>query len=162
CPTGTIQPAIAQAGVEGFWTPVVVPRRGGCEFACTRCGEVCPTGAITRLVTARKTGYDGKPPVSIGTAFVDRGRCLPWAMATPCIVCEEMCPTDPKAIWLEPVVEKDRRGAPVAVKRPLVEPARCVGCGLCEAKCPVGEEAAIRVSSVGETRDPLNRMLLGA
>lgn len=162
CPTGTIQPALAQAGVEGFWTPVVVPRRGGCEFACTRCGEVCPTGAIGRLTTARKTGYDGKPPVSIGTAFVDRGRCLPWAMATPCIVCEEMCPTDPKAIWLEPVVEKDRRGAPIRVQRPLVEPARCVGCGLCEAKCPVGEAAAIRVSSVGETRDPLNRMLLGA
>lgn len=162
CPTGTIVPALSQAGVEGFWTPVVVPRLGGCEFACTRCGEVCPTGAISRLTTARKTGYDGKAPVSIGTAFVDRGRCLPWAMATPCIVCEEMCPTDPKAIWLEAVDEKDRRGTPVKVKRPLVEPARCVGCGLCEAKCPVGEEAAIRVASVGETRDPLNRMLLGS
>jgi ferredoxin len=43
-----------------------------------------------------------------------------------------------------------------------VEASRCVGCGICEHRCPVGEQAAIRVSSVGETRDPLNRMLLGS
>jgi MauM/NapG family ferredoxin protein len=160
CPTGTIQPALAQAGVEGFWTPVVVPRRGGCELACTRCGHVCPTGAIAPLEAARKAGYDGGPPVRIGTAFVDRGRCLPWAMSKPCIVCEEMCPTDPKAIWLERVDEPGRDGERVALARPRVDPARCVGCGLCENRCPVGEEAAIRVSSVGESRDPLNRMIL--
>lgn len=162
CPTGAIQPAITQAGFEGFWSPVVVPRRGGCELACTRCGEVCPTGAIERLTAARKTGYDGGEPVRIGTAFVDRGRCLPWAMATPCIVCEEMCPTDPKAIWFERIDATRRDGSTVALQRPLVDPQRCVGCGLCENRCPVGEAAAIRVSSVGESRDPLNRMLLGA
>jgi len=162
CPTGAIQPAIAQAGVEGFWTPVVVPRQGGCEFACTRCGEVCPTGAIAEIGTARKTGYDGRAPVRIGTAFVDRGRCLPWAMGTPCIVCEEMCPTDPKAIWFESTEDPGRDGRGRKLQRPRVEPARCVGCGLCENRCPVGAEAAIRVSSVGESRDPLNRMILGA
>jgi MauM/NapG family ferredoxin protein len=159
CPTGAIQPAIAEAGVEGFWTPVVVPRRGWCEFACTRCGEVCPSGAIARLDPARKTGYDGKAPVRIGTAFVDRGRCLPWAMHTPCIVCEEMCPTDPKAIWFEEANEVGRDGTPVHLQRPMVDATRCVGCGICENKCPVGEDAAIRVSSVGETRDPLNQLL---
>jgi MauM/NapG family ferredoxin protein len=162
CPTGAIQPALGQAGVEGFWTPVVVPRRGGCEFACTRCGEACPTGAIAALAAARKTGYDGRTPVRIGTAFVDRGRCLPWAMGTPCIVCEEMCPTDPKAVWLDTVEERTREGRPVRLQRPRVDAARCVGCGICENRCPVGEEAAIRVSAVGESRDPLNRMLLGA
>ena len=162
CPTGAIQPALAVAGVEGFWTPVVVPRRGGCEFACTRCGEVCPTKAILPLAPARKTGYDGRPPVRIGTAFVDRGRCLPWATQIPCIVCEEMCPTDPKAVILVRTEERRPDGTAVALAKPQVEPARCVGCGICENRCPVGEEAAIRVSSVGETRAPLNRMLLGA
>jgi MauM/NapG family ferredoxin protein len=161
CPTGALQPAIAQAGVEGFWSPVLVPRRGWCEFACVRCGEVCPTQAISRLTAARKTGYDGKPPVSIGTAFIDRGRCLPWAMSTPCIVCEEMCPTDPKAIWFEVADEPARDGASRRLQRPRVDAAKCVGCGICENKCPVGEEAAVRVASVGETRDPLNRLLVG-
>jgi polyferredoxin len=162
CPTGAIQPALGQAGLEGFWTPVVVPRRGGCELACTRCGEICPTGAIARLTASRKTGYDGRPAVSIGTAFFDRGRCLPWANQIPCIVCEEMCPTDPKAITL--VVSDERRpdGTPVRLQRPQVVPSLCVGCGLCENRCPVGEQAAIRVSSVGESRDPLNRMILGS
>jgi ferredoxin len=42
-----------------------------------------------------------------------------------------------------------------------VVPSLCVGCGICENRCPVGELAAIRVSSVGETRDPLNRMIMG-
>lgn len=163
CPTNALHPALGQAGLEGFWSPVLVPRRGACELACTRCGQVCPTGAIARLAPERKTGYDGKPPVRIGTAFVDRGRCLPWAMQTPCIVCEEVCPTDPKAVWLEVAEERPRGGeAVVSLQRPRVEASRCVGCGQCENKCPVGEEAAIRVSSVGESRDPLNRMLVGA
>lgn len=161
CPTNALHPAIGNAGVEGFWTPVLIPRRGWCEFACTRCGEVCPTGAITALTPARKTGYDGGEPVRIGTAFIDQGRCLPWAMAIPCIVCEEMCPTSPKAIRLEEVQEEDHHGRPIRLQRPRVVPERCVGCGICEHRCPVGELAAIRVSSVGESRDPLNRLLAG-
>ena len=160
CPTHALHPTIGSAGVEGFWTPVLIPRRGWCEFACVRCGEVCPTGAITELTAARKTGYDGGPPVRIGTAFIDHGRCLPWAMSTPCIVCEEMCPTSPKAIWLEEVVETARDGRPLRLQRPRVEPVLCVGCGICEHRCPVGELAAIRVTSVGESRDPLNRMVV--
>ena len=160
CPTGFIQPAVAQAGVEGFWTPVVDPRRGWCEYTCVRCGEVCPTGAIARLTPERKIGLDGQPAVSIGTAFVHRGRCLPWAMDTPCIVCEEMCPTDPKAIWLEPITAHRPGGSDIPLQRPHVDPVRCIGCGICENRCPVGAEAAIRITSVGETRDPLNRLLL--
>jgi formate hydrogenlyase subunit 6/NADH:ubiquinone oxidoreductase subunit I len=132
-----------------------------CVRTLRELGEVCPTGAIASLTATRKTGYDGGPPVRIGTAFVDRGRRLPWAMATPCIVCEEMCPTDPKAIWFERVNEAARDGRMVVLQRPRLDPARCVGCGLCENRCPVGAEAAIRVTSVGESSDPLNRMLLG-
>jgi ferredoxin len=45
-----------------------------------------------------KNEFASKGPVRMGTAFVDHGRCLPWAMDKPCIVCQENCPVSPKAI----------------------------------------------------------------
>jgi polyferredoxin len=155
CPTAALQPALGEAGVEGLWSPVLVPRLGWCEPGCTLCGEVCPTGAIQTLTAATK-GWTppSEDPVRIGTAFFDRGRCLPWAMDRPCIVCQEVCPTAPKAIWLEDVVVQGRDGQPVRLQRPHLEPGDCVGCGLCEAKCPLPDIAAVRVSRAGESRDP--------
>ncbi|HHQ47476.1 MAG TPA: 4Fe-4S binding protein, partial [Acidobacteria bacterium] len=95
CPTGALVPDLGRTGVDGLFTPVLVPRRGWCEPSCTRCGEVCPSRAIATLTPREKQAINGPAKVVIGTAFVDRGRCLPWAMDTPCIVCEEMCPTSP-------------------------------------------------------------------
>jgi len=162
CPTGAIQPSVGEAGIEALWTPVVVPRRGWCEPSCTLCGRVCPSGAIAPLSAEEKgwtrpEGYG----VRIGTAFLDRGRCLPWGMATPCIVCEEVCPTTPKAVRLEEASAPDPRGRTVRLQRPSVDPAACVGCGLCEAKCPVADRAAIRISRAGESRSPQSTFLLG-
>ena len=48
CPNNALQPALSQAGLEGLWTPVLVPRIGYCETSCVLCSQVCPTGAITR------------------------------------------------------------------------------------------------------------------
>jgi ferredoxin len=61
----------------------------------------------------------GQPPIKIGTAFYDHGRCLPWSMQTPCIVCEEFCPTSPKAIWVEEVDApvRDSKPGPTASRR---------------------------------------------
>ncbi|RKZ10603.1 hypothetical protein DRQ50_14340 [bacterium] len=47
----------------------------------------------------------------------------------------------------------------MTLQRPVIIPELCTGCGLCENRCPVGGQAAIRVSSVGESRDPRNQML---
>ena len=113
-----------------------VPRSGPCDPHCTRCGEVCPTGAIASITADDRRGSDGREPIRIGTAFYDRGRCLPWAMNTPCIVCEEMCPTSPKAIWLEATTVWARDGRAVEVQQPFVDPELCTGCGLCERACP--------------------------
>jgi len=159
CPTNVIGSDLGTTGVEGLFTPVLNMRRGWCEPSCTRCGEVCPTEALTPLLPEVKQAVGGPAEVRIGTAFLDRGRCLPWGMATPCIVCEEMCPTSPKAIWLQTVDVRRGDGALVTVQQPHIDPELCTGCGLCENRCPVGEEAAIRVFSVGESRDPDNRML---
>ena len=103
CPTNVIQPAGFDGGVEGLWTPTLNFRIGssGCQLNCIACGYVCPTAAIRPLTLDEKLGknnYAAVGPVRIGTAFIDRGRCLPWAMETPCIVCQENCPVSPKAI----------------------------------------------------------------
>ncbi|MCG7851795.1 MAG: 4Fe-4S binding protein, partial [Methanosarcinaceae archaeon] len=83
------------------------------------------------------------------------------AHATPCIVCEEVCPTPKKAIWLEEVVVKDREGNAVTVKQPHIDLDLCIGCGICEAKCPVGAQAAVYVTNIGESRSKTNQLLLG-
>lgn len=153
CPTSALQPAMGEAGPEGLYTPVLVPRRGWCEPSCTLCGYVCPTGAIRPLLPEEKGWTRPEAEgIRIGTAFFDLGRCLPWGPAIPCIVCQEVCPTSPKAIWLEPVEVPARDGRLVRLQRPHMDPARCVGCGLCEAKCPVSDLAAVRVTRVGESR----------
>ncbi|MCP4678310.1 MAG: 4Fe-4S binding protein [Deltaproteobacteria bacterium] len=159
CPNNAIHPALDEAGIEGLWTPVLVPRIGYCEPTCTLCTQVCPTGAIRSVTEKQKTGLEGSEMVRIGTAFIDRGRCLPWATGTPCIVCEEFCPISPKAIWFKEE-ETDVRGERVKLKYPSVDPVQCNGCGACEFVCPVHDKAAIRVSAVGESRSPSHELLL--
>ena len=164
CPNNALQPALGEAGLEGLWTPVMVPRIGYCETSCVLCSQVCPTGAIWEISTKEKgwaTGNNiGIKPISLGTAFIDRGRCLAWAMATPCIVCEEWCPTSPKAIYLRPAEVSDAAGNLKQVKQPFIDPQHCVGCGACEYACPVQDRAAIYVTSVGESRSRTNQILL--
>jgi polyferredoxin/ferredoxin len=116
CPTNVIMPAGLDRGVEQLWTPVLNFRIGtsGCQLNCVACGHVCPTAAIRPLTLDEKHGtgaFADKGPLRIGTAFVDRGRCLPWAMDTPCIVCQENCPVTPKAIFVREIHTPLRGGA---------------------------------------------------
>ena len=164
CPNNALQPAFTEAGIEGLWTPVLVPRLGYCETSCVLCSQVCPTGAIWEI-TAKEKGWavdvtGASKPIRIGTAFYDRGRCLPWAMATDCIVCEEWCPTSPKAIYFRPTEVIDAAGNIKEVKQPYLDPAHCVGCGACEHACPVQDRPAVYVTSVGESRSRTNQILL--
>ena len=154
CITNGLQPTLLETGPEGIWSPRLIPRIGYCEYRCTLCGQVCPSGAIKRLPLEEKV------KVKLGLAMIDKGRCLPYAHATPCIVCEEVCPTPKKAIWLEEVVVKDRNGNAVTVKQPHIDLDLCIGCGICEAKCPVGAQAAVYVTNIGESRSKTNQLLL--
>jgi len=164
CPNNALHPTLTEAGLEGLWTPVLVPRTGYCEASCVLCSQVCPTGAIWEI-TPREKGWtvelsaDTKP-VKLGIAFYDRGRCLPWAMATECIVCEEWCPTSPKAIYLRQAEVVDAKGKIKQVKQPYLDPSLCVGCGACEYACPVQDRPAVYVTSIGESRSRTNQILL--
>ncbi|MBE3072165.1 MAG: 4Fe-4S binding protein [Acidobacteria bacterium] len=171
CPNNALHPSLAEGGLEALWTPVLVPRVGYCEPNCVLCSQVCPTGAIWEITEQEKLGRpavkqtDGTEtpaidPIRIGTAFYDRGRCLPWAMATECIVCEEWCPTSPKAIFLLPAEAIDSLGTTKTVRQPYVDAHRCIGCGACEYACPVRDRPAVYVTSVGETRSKTNQFLL--
>ncbi|MBT8371367.1 MAG: 4Fe-4S binding protein, partial [Deltaproteobacteria bacterium] len=237
CPTNVIHPAGLQVGLEGLWTPILNFRMGtsGCQFNCIACGNLCPTAAIRPISLDERRGknrYAEQGPIKIGTAFVDRGRCLPWAMDTPCIVCQENCPVSPKAIrtrelfnpvdpefklivakadtlYIEfqdivpgmnkfatgdyfsvvlseasprprriasiwerglrvadglpfesPPLPGSRIEIQIRLQQPYVDPAHCIGCGVCEHECPVQGKRAIRVTADNETRMPEHVMLL--
>jgi ferredoxin len=115
CPTNVIQPAGLEGGIETLWTPILNNRIGtsGCQLNCVACGQICPTSAIRPITMSEKLGTDefaSKGPIKLGTAFVDRNRCLPWAMNKPCIVCEENCPVSPKAIYTDETFHTIRDG----------------------------------------------------
>ncbi len=162
CPNNSLHPTLEQAGLEGLWTPTLVPRIGYCEPSCVLCSEVCPTGAIWQITPKDKGWIMGATdhPIRLGTAFYDRGRCLPWAEATDCIVCEEWCPVSPKAIYVEEAQVIDSVGNTKTLKQPRVDPSRCVGCGACEYACPLQERPAVYVTSIGESRSPSAQILL--
>jgi len=115
CPTNVIQAGGIDGGLENLWTPVLNNRIGssGCQLNCVACGQVCPTSAIRPITLSEKLGTDEfaqAGPIRLGTAFVDRNRCLPWAMDKPCIVCQENCPLSPKAIYTQEVFNTIRAG----------------------------------------------------
>jgi len=154
CPTNGLQPTGLDAGLEGLWTPKLVPRIGYCEYNCNLCGQVCPTEAIQPLTIKQKQ------ETRLGLAQFERSRCLPWAYARECMVCEEHCPVPSKAIYFIPAEVKRRDGTTVIIKQPYVDPNLCIGCGICEAKCVFRDRPAVRVTSSNETRHPNNRPIL--
>jgi len=135
CITNGLQPAMLEAGAEGLWTPVLVPEIGYCEYRCTLCGNTCPTGAIVPVT------LEEKAKVRLGVAEIDHSICLPWAENSQCIVCQEHCPIPEKAIKVEAVVINGRE-----LLRPSIDEGLCVGCGICQNKCPVRPRRAVRVS----------------
>ena len=139
CPTGAIQPVLFESGLSGLASPRLIPRLGYCEYNCNLCGQICPTGAIQKLtLNEKKRRY-------IGTAYINRSRCIPWVENEACSVCEEVCPVPHKAIVNIPAPVSNVPGVEGTkeVLRPFVLIERCIGCGQCEYECPVKGEAAI-------------------
>ncbi|MFW5960345.1 MAG: 4Fe-4S binding protein [Chitinivibrionales bacterium] len=139
CKTNGLQPLSFEKGVSGLWTPVLVPVNGPCEEKCNMCGQVCPSSAIRNL------SLEEKSFVKMGTAVLDRSRCIAWEQGRLCLVCDEVCPYDA----IDFAVVEDVHGM---LRRPFVDEEKCVGCGQCEYSCPVLDKSAIEVFNFGEER----------
>ena len=139
CKTNGLQPINMESGLDAIWTPRLKPRVGPCEDKCNMCGQVCPTQAI------RAIPIEEKLFVKIGTAVIDRRRCIAWEQNKLCLICDEICPYDA----IEFRIVNSFTGP---FKRPFVIEDKCMGCGWCENKCPILGRAAIEVYSIGEER----------
>jgi len=137
CLTNTLQPVWFEAGISGMWTPKITARMAGCEQGCNLCGHVCPTGAIRPLTLEEKSF------AKVGTARIDKTRCIAWEQDKKCLICDEICPYNA-------IVSQFVTGHPITV--PVIDEDKCNGCGYCECKCPVTGESAIIVEPSGELR----------
>jgi ferredoxin len=150
CKTNGLHPTVLEAGLEGAWTPRLIPRIGHCEYTCTLCSQVCPSGAIKPQELPKKQS------LAIGKANIDHTRCIPWVAYARlpelqenwkdhnCAVCEEVCPVPTKAIHFN--VYKDEKGR--ELRRPFVREEICTGCGFCEYACPVVGKSALILKGI--------------
>ena len=128
CPSHCLKPVSVNEGIFEWGTPHIIPRESAC-LLCLSCSKVCPTGAI------QKINFED---VKIGTAKINRERCLVWKYKKDCYVCMEYCPVS--------AIYKHKSGGPEVI------PEKCKGCGQCEKNCPVIGEPAIKVYNEGERR----------
>ncbi|MDE6153455.1 MAG: 4Fe-4S dicluster domain-containing protein [Muribaculaceae bacterium] len=130
CPNNVLRPS---GSPQSFMMPEMSYERGYCRPECTRCGEVCPAGAIHRITRAEKSA------ISIGHAVWVRDNCIVIADGHKCGNCARHCPTG--AISMVPMDADDRN----SLKIPVVDTEKCIGCGACENLCPARPLSAIYV-----------------
>ena len=128
CPNNVLRPS---SRWDSFMQPEMSFERGYCRPECTRCSEVCPTGAIEKITREEKAS------IRAGHAVWIKQNCLPVSEGVKCGNCAQHCPSG--AITMVPL-----DGNP-DVKIPSVDTERCLGCGACENLCPVRPFSAIYV-----------------
>ncbi|MDP4205784.1 MAG: 4Fe-4S binding protein [Bacteroidota bacterium] len=128
CPNNVIQPSFLEYGFTGMMLPRLDFHSGLCEYGCTKCTTVCPTGALEKLNPQEKNR------TQLGVAHFVHNRCVVVTDGTDCGACSEHCPT--KAVNMVPWGD---------LLIPKVDESICIGCGGCEHACPVRPARAIFV-----------------
>ena len=130
CPNGVLRPSTR---LETLMQPESSYERGYCRPECTRCSEVCPTGAISLIDKAEKSS------VQIGHAVWVKENCLVLTEGVSCGNCARHCPAGAiQMVPVQPDVED-------SLRIPVVNTERCIGCGACENLCPSRPFSAIYV-----------------
>ena len=129
CPTSVLQPSFLEYGFTGMSQPHMDYSIEYCNFECTKCGEVCPTGAILPLTV------EDKKLEQTGQVHFVIEKCIVYTDNTSCGSCSEHCPT--QAVRMVPYKE--------GLTIPETDPDICIGCGACEFACPVKPHTAIYI-----------------
>lgn len=129
CPTKVIQPSLLEYGLTGMMQPHMDYSTEYCNYECTICSQVCPTGAIMPLTV------EDKKLTQVGIVNLILDKCVVVTDHTACGSCSEHCPT--QAVKMVPY----QNGLTI----PELHTPHCIGCGACEYACPVEPFTAIYV-----------------
>lgn len=133
CPSRVLVPSRFEFGVSGLMQPRLNFHAGHCNYECTVCLNVCPSGAI------RPLDVETKKRTQLGVAKFIKENCVVYTDNTNCGACSEHCPT--KAVHMVPYLNTPEKRLVI----PEVDPDICVGCGGCEYACPTKPYKAIYV-----------------
>lgn len=126
CPTRVLTPSFLEYGAAGLLQPKMNYPESYCEYECTICGKVCPTGAIEPL------SVDEKKITQIGVVDLLKDKCVVYVNHQNCGACVEVCPT--KTITF---TDKDN------ILYPDVDNKYCIGCGACSKACPTTPKSIV-------------------
>lgn len=131
CPSHVLLPTGLEYGFGYLLRPRMAYIDSYCNYECTVCADVCPTGAIMPI------SVEEKKAAQIGIAEFFEDKCIVSEKDQDCGACSEHCPT--QAVHMVPY-----KGT---LTIPKVEPELCVGCGGCESICPVRPARAIVIKA---------------
>lgn len=134
CPSQVIKPSLLEYGISGMMQPMLSFENGFCNYDCTDCADICPTGALVPM------DKETKNQNQMGVVQLDLEKCIVVKDETNCGACSEHCPTQAVSMkaW------KD------ALTIPFIDQRICVGCGGCEYICPAEPMKAIYVEGLEE------------
>ncbi len=131
CPTRVLVPSLFEFGLQGILQPRMYFGAGHCNYDCTLCMRICPSGAIKPLAEKKLT--------QIGIAKFIKENCVVHTDNNACGACAEHCPTRAVEMVDYPNLLNKK------LKIPEMRPEYCIGCGGCEYACPTRPYKAIYV-----------------